>query len=78
MPYFYIIYNKADQEKLIVIKKSKDMINAISKLGKLATAKSVAEVDGDEHNVCLECDKVLNKSVGFCDGCGNKAIVINS
>ena len=75
MPYFYIIYEKDDKIG-IVIKKSKDMISSISKLGKLTTAKSVAEVDGNEHNVCLECDKVINKTVKFCDGCGNSVTTV--
>jgi len=80
MPYFYIIYDKESgnnkAKKLIVIKKSKDMISGISKLGKLATAKNVAEIDGNEHNVCLECDKVISKTVKFCDGCGDKVTVV--
>lgn len=75
MAYYYNIYEQ-DDKTCIVIKKSKDMISSISKLGKLAVCTSSTLVNGNDHNVCLPCDKVLNKSVNYCDSCGDAVTVV--
>ena len=71
MPYYFIKHSKGK-----IIKKSANFKKAIIGIPEDAKMVSLVEINQEQHNICLDCDEMLNRAVKFCNFCGKLAKVL--